>query len=194
MSYGRHRAPRAPRWHDRPRAWLRHKWNRARGEYDEEYEPVDDNGEPLDDLIDDYEYDDEPAVIRTARVGDTYLPLSGEPGHPDFDRRFWGETYGQPGEPTENVPRPVVSAEQSSGVVGPGHLDEAPAFTPDVPRPGTNDALRNTQETGPGYLSAFMVPFGAAGHYPQTPRPAPRPIILWRPRECGGRITVAGAW
>ena len=194
MSYGRHRAPRKPRWHDRPRAKLRAAWNWARGEYDEQEdapwcaspwcsvapephprqpncpggdhrdyvgfypdEPLtDDNGEPIGDLIDDYEYDDEPQVIRTARVGDTYLPLSGdEPVNP------W-------------IP---------------------PAFTPDVPRPDLVAGDQGPDNGRPGYLSAFTVPFGADWRREWTPRPAPRPIIQWRPRECGGRITaLAGAW
>lgn len=124
-------------WHARPGAWIRgwlyHWFGR---EEEEEEELTDDHGNHISEDLPDYEYDDpragclscgaleghhngcteyddEPAVIRTARVGDVYLPLTGEPMNPWIPPAFTPES-SRAGERSESM----VTAPRS----GPGHL------------------------------------------------------------------------
>lgn len=127
MSYGRHRKPpepRQPRWHDRPRAWLRTclDWLSGREEEVVVWDGTDDHGNHVRDDVPPVQRWGTPADRgwQTEKVGDVHVPLYGEPAPPR-------ENPWAPCAFTPDVPRSRVQAAGKPGSTlnaahGPGYL------------------------------------------------------------------------
>ena len=172
---------RRPRWHDRPRAWLRGLLDTISGR-EEEQVLTDDHGNHIgQDLPPVQRWPvPEDRVYQAARLGDgTLLPVDGEPAPAGYNPVRVNPAF------TPDVPR---SAPGPSGQIQSGH---GPGYRQNVPWPGARraESADNGSDAGPGHLSMWdLIPVRS----PWQPRTWP--AVLSGPRICAGRITLlAGA-